>query len=285
VGEVGLDYASVALSASGGVAPYTWNVSSGALPGGLALGNDGSIGGSPTTAGTFSFTIQVSDSQSGTASLAGSITIAPALTVGLIPACAQYCRVELGCVDVCGLFGELSGGAGPYAYTLTQGPLPAGTSLVGLSLTGTFIGQPGWLQFAVQVTDSLGAVASVNPKFWMYDHVSVAGGSCSGDYGTGCSITLAISGGIPGTNRTVQVIGMAPNSPGPNQPRCWPATPTAGTGSATVAGGFVKIAIPSNLINGYGAVWTIQVTEQTLCAAGTNCTSNEATVVIGVQCG
>jgi hypothetical protein len=50
------------LSASGGTMPYTWSIISGSLPNGLTVNtNTGAITGTPTTAGTFNFTAQVSD--------------------------------------------------------------------------------------------------------------------------------------------------------------------------------------------------------------------------------
>lgn len=61
-GTVGAAYA-VALEADGGAPPYTWTVSSGALPGGLNIvGN--SLEGTPEAAGSFTFTLLVSDTQS-----------------------------------------------------------------------------------------------------------------------------------------------------------------------------------------------------------------------------
>lgn len=282
-GEVGVAYGAVSLTASGGAAPYKWSVNTGALPAGLTLGPNGSVSGTPTSAGNFSFTIQVADAGDSTASISGTIGVAPALTAGLTPSCAQYCNVELGCVSVCGAFGQQSGGARPYTYALTQGPLPSGTSLNGLALGGTFKGSSGWLQFTVQVGDALGGTASLSPKFWMYDHIALASGSCLGNYNTGCAANLPISAGVPGTSRSVKLLGVAPN---PNQ-GCWSPGATApppGYG-LTVNGSNVVVSIPNRILNGYGAVWTIQVGEQTPCASAANCTSNQATVVIGVQCG
>ena len=58
---VGRPY-SYALPASGGVAPYTFSIISGALPPGLTLNSaTGVIAGTPTAAGSFSFSVQVVD--------------------------------------------------------------------------------------------------------------------------------------------------------------------------------------------------------------------------------
>ena len=53
---------SESLAANGGVPPYTWTTSSGALPPGLTLGTDGTIQGVPTTTGNFTFTAEATDS-------------------------------------------------------------------------------------------------------------------------------------------------------------------------------------------------------------------------------
>jgi hypothetical protein len=45
------------LSSNGGTAPYTYSISSGALPAGLSLSSHGLLSGTPTTAGTARFTI------------------------------------------------------------------------------------------------------------------------------------------------------------------------------------------------------------------------------------
>jgi hypothetical protein len=66
---------SQTLSATGGVAPYTWSILSGALPPGLALSSAGAIAGTPATVGAYSFTVQVLDSASATASQSFSLTV------------------------------------------------------------------------------------------------------------------------------------------------------------------------------------------------------------------
>lgn len=295
VGEVGVAYAPVALSAAGGVAPYRWTVSSGTLPAGLTLGGDGSVSGTPTTPGTFSFTIQAADSGDSSASIPGQIAIAAHVQATLVPACAQYCNVELGCTTACGAFGALGGGVAPYSYAVTGGTLPAGTSLSALALSGTFTGLTGWLQFTVTVTDGLGATASVSPKFYMYPHITLQGSAtCYGNYVTGCTAQLAIGGGVPGSSVTVQLLAEAQNpnpNPANNNPgKCWTLATTAppAKSSITVSGGTVNVYIPpapEPFADGYGAIWTVQVTSSDVCGAGVNCVSNQATVTIGVQCG
>jgi uncharacterized protein YhjY with autotransporter beta-barrel domain len=56
---------SVSLTASGGTAPYTFAVTGGALPSGLALATNGTLAGTPTANGSFSVTITASDSSTG----------------------------------------------------------------------------------------------------------------------------------------------------------------------------------------------------------------------------
>ena len=60
-GEVGVAFAPVTLSATGGVAPYTWSLSVGALPAGLTLSSDGVVSGTPAANGYFAFSVQVLD--------------------------------------------------------------------------------------------------------------------------------------------------------------------------------------------------------------------------------
>jgi hypothetical protein len=71
---VGQSYCCVRPAADGGVPGYTWTLRSGALPPGLQLSR-GVIAGTPTTRGTFSFTIRAADSRGTTADATFSITV------------------------------------------------------------------------------------------------------------------------------------------------------------------------------------------------------------------
>ena len=93
--QVGVAYAS-SLTATGGVTPYTF-ANSGSLPPGLQLNaGSGAIAGTPTAAGTFAFTANVTDASgtpAGTASSGCSITVAPAVsqpTLKVSPASVSF---------------------------------------------------------------------------------------------------------------------------------------------------------------------------------------------------
>jgi hypothetical protein len=78
-GGIGTHYDQI-LTATGGTAPYTWSIlaGSGALPTGLSLAaSTGEITGSPTTAGTFTFTVQATDSSSTPLTALKQFTLTP----------------------------------------------------------------------------------------------------------------------------------------------------------------------------------------------------------------
>ncbi len=77
-GAVGTAY-SQTLVASGGTAPYTFT-ETGNLPGGLTLGSDGALTGTPTTAVASSFTVTATDAESNTGSQAYTLTVDPVST-------------------------------------------------------------------------------------------------------------------------------------------------------------------------------------------------------------
>jgi uncharacterized protein (TIGR03437 family) len=82
VGIVASDYPPQILNATGGAAQYTYAITAGNLPNGLALTN-GAISGTPTAVGNYPFSVTVTDASGGTAVSVFSITIAPS-TLNLI---------------------------------------------------------------------------------------------------------------------------------------------------------------------------------------------------------
>jgi hypothetical protein len=81
-GTTGTGY-TAPLQATGGKPPYTWTLTTGALPSGLTLGATGSISGTPTSSGQFPLTLQVADAAGRTATAQLSLTVkGPVLAVG-----------------------------------------------------------------------------------------------------------------------------------------------------------------------------------------------------------
>ncbi len=79
-GMATVDYGAEVLTATGGNGVYTWALASGSgpLPDGLTLGTDGTIVGTPTTAGTSGFTVEVTSGDGQIASQSLSMVIDPA---------------------------------------------------------------------------------------------------------------------------------------------------------------------------------------------------------------
>ena len=112
------------ISAIGGTGGYTYSLSSGALPPGISLSSAGAVSGTPTTPGTYAFTITATDSHAFTGSQTYSFTVtAPAITLtpATLPAAAgstPYSQTL-----------TASGGNGGYTFSLTAGALPPGIAL------------------------------------------------------------------------------------------------------------------------------------------------------------
>ena len=195
-GTTGQTYTAT-VSAAGGQAPYTWSLS-GSLPPGLnfvnSAGSSVTISGTPTTNGTYQFSLKVVDSGSRTATQALTILIGSTLSITTtsLPAGAQGATYN----QVLGA----AGGQQPYTWSLTSGSLPAGLTLsTNPDSTATINGNPtgqGPSTFTLQVKDSQGNVAmqtySVNIGVSLIiTTVSVSNGTV----GLAYSVPLGANGG------------------------------------------------------------------------------------------
>jgi putative Ig domain-containing protein len=275
-GEVRIGYADVTFGATGGKSPFTWSLSGGALPDGLGLSTGGTVSGTPTLAGTFSFTALVTDARGVTASAPGSINVANLLSGNGI--CLKGCSVENLCITVCGSYAKPVGGVAPFTVSLASGAIPSGTALGWPALTGQFSGV-GSYSFVATVVDSLGAKTSVSANFTVFAHIAwrVKAASCGPGYG--CTVSIGYSGGTPGGTPSLSFgkvscadppcTGKAPE-PAPNTlPKvpCFNASASAGTVTIT-------FGLPSSCGDWVGS-FVAKITDQNLCAPGpVNCSAN-----------
>ena len=154
-GEVGVAYDQTP-SADGGSGALTWSVADGTLPDGLTLDpSTGEITGTPTTAGTSTFTLVATDGAGGAATQGESVTVAASPSIGgpLLPGSAVGDPFSAGM--------SASGGTGTLTWSLAEGALPPGLSLD--PTTGVISGTPGevgYWSFTLEVTDGAGGSAT-----------------------------------------------------------------------------------------------------------------------------
>ncbi|MEO5560187.1 MAG: ice-binding family protein [Dokdonella sp.] len=148
---IGTPY-SQTLTASGGTAPYSFAVMGGALPPGISLTPAGTLSGTPTASGSFSFTVRATDALGCVGDVSytvivniiacGTITVSPTVLVQPVPG-TPYLQTL-----------TASGGVAPYTFTIGSGALPSGLNL---ATDGTISGTPtatGSFTFTVMATDS-----------------------------------------------------------------------------------------------------------------------------------
>ncbi len=150
---------SQSLNAVGGVQPYSWSVSSGSLPGGLSLSSSGTVSGTPTDGGKFSFGLTVTDGAGASVVGTGLITIQyPPLIISpsSLPtgvAGTPYPQTVL----------TAAGGKGPFTFSITTGSLPNGLSLSSDgSITGTPLESGNSFPFTVAVTNPVKATGAAS---------------------------------------------------------------------------------------------------------------------------
>jgi uncharacterized repeat protein (TIGR03803 family) len=168
-GVVGTAY-NVTATATGGLGPYKWSLTSGKLPDGLTLNTTtGVISGTPNVADNYAFVLSVSDSEGTPATATQSYTISTAVPPLAIEASHFDCTVQISCA---GSF-NATGGTPPYTWVTIPDPsgaifdnFPSGLTL---SSNGSFAGKP--LQ-ATQTTPTIQVTDSATPAVTVTGHGS-----------------------------------------------------------------------------------------------------------------
>ncbi|WP_160861951.1 putative Ig domain-containing protein [Shinella kummerowiae] len=163
-GTVGKAY-SRAITAANGTAPYSYAVTAGTLPAGLALDSAaGTIAGTPTAAGSFGFTITATDAYGATGSATYDIVVkAPVVVFAFTPPAGSLGKTMAG--EAYSQQIKATGGAAPLLYSLASGKLPKGMVL-NIS-TGELTGpldaaSKGSYTFTIAVRDNNGATGSAS---------------------------------------------------------------------------------------------------------------------------
>lgn len=166
-GSLNTEYSDT-VTANGGVSPITWRVASGGLPPGLSLNpSKGQITGIPTTAGTYNFSVTVTDSailpnspppgyHDQTQTLAYTVTVQQPGPLSITTPAGPLANGATSTGYSASI--QATGGVTPYIWTLTQGQLPPGLTL-SVSQGGNAVvsGVPtvaGTYSFTVQVADA-----------------------------------------------------------------------------------------------------------------------------------
>jgi hypothetical protein len=155
---------SQTVAAVDGASPYTYTLSTGALPAGMTINpSTGVIAGAPTTDGNYSVTITATDTNGATGLVSYTITVkAPVATFTFSPSAGALTEAMSG--EQYSQKISATGGTAPLLYSLKSGSLPDG--LVLNVSTGELTGPLGAkaetkdYAFTIQVQDGNGAAGT-----------------------------------------------------------------------------------------------------------------------------
>ncbi|MFU8871077.1 Ig domain-containing protein [Micromonospora sp. SL4-19] len=151
-------YPTHTFTASGGTAPYSVALRSGSLPVGMSLASvTGKLSGTPTTPGSYTFGIRMTDADGSFADQSVTVeVVAPKITITSGTPTSPVTAYEPYPTHTF----NASGGSAPYTVALRSGSLPVGMALASVSrtLSGTPT-TPGTYTFEVRVLDANGFFA------------------------------------------------------------------------------------------------------------------------------
>jgi hypothetical protein len=194
---VGTAYSAPAPTVSGGTPPYTFAIAQNGVPGLSISSTTGAVTGTPTKAGTFKPTLQVTDSATPANSALTNFTIVVNATgtitiTGSLPATGTVGTPYTGSLTA-------SGGTAPYTWVVTglpAGVTPSGTSTATVTASGTPTAT-GTSAVSATVTD-----ASANTATFTVSVVISAAGA---------KLSVKLPGGYP----LSATVGTAYSAPAP----------------------------------------------------------------------
>jgi hypothetical protein len=245
---------SATFNAAGGNSPYSWTISSGALPTGLVLSGAGVLSGTVTAApATYNFTVRALDS-------AGCVAT-QALTLAVVCPTLSMSPTTLTSTTQNSVVSQTftaSGGTAPYTYTRASGTFPVGMSLSSGGLfSGTVTGAPGNYGFVIRATDANGCVID-NAITWTI--------TCP---------TLSIApASVPAATQYAAYTAQTLTASNGSAPYTWSFTGTLPTGMTLSSGGMLS-GTPSSAPGTYNV---------TVTATDTNGCQRSAVYAVAVNC-
>jgi prepilin-type N-terminal cleavage/methylation domain-containing protein len=210
-------YPSTTVSGTGGTSPYSWSASN--LPNGLTMSSSGVITGMPTSTGTKSVTVTLTDASGATAQRTYSVSINAAPTITAPTTLAPWTVGQA----YPSVMASGSGGTAPYTWSATG--LPPGITID--DVTGIISGTPtttGSYGVIITLTDNAGAADTQSIASFTINGAPTITGPASlpgGTTGTAYSVTVTASGGT--TPRMFSATGL-------------PAGLTIGASTGTISG-------------------------------------------------
>ncbi len=145
---------SITFTASGGTAPYTWDLAEGsALPAGLSLSSGGVLSGAPTTPGSYSFTIRALDADGCRGITAYALDVIEPDPITVFPADPTLPPGARAWEIYHQIFTAENGIGAPYAFSITAGALPPGLELSSGGVLHGIATDAGLYTFTVRATD------------------------------------------------------------------------------------------------------------------------------------
>jgi hypothetical protein len=230
------------LEASGGLAPYLWDVVTGTLPPGVELGADGRLSGVPTASGTFSFTARVADSRGKTSSQALTVTSY------LPPAVSAKAMKEGYAGESYDDFFSAAEGKAPYTFTVSAGTVPQGLTLHPNGVLQGTPTAPGTPSFEVTASDVNGRTSARSFSVSIYAPVVLSSVVPEARYGQFYSHALSVSGGKPGYTFAL-VSGAPPPGISLSSSGLLSGTPAGSSASFTVRVSDVNNRATAQVIN------------------------------------